>query len=71
MTLKIDLLAIDMDAGKHWGQRVTEELYAVRTKWRRARLRAKWLHEQGREAEAQKLDAEVKRLEETYDLGAV
>jgi hypothetical protein len=68
MTLKIDLLAIDMDAGRHWGQRVTEELYKVRTEWRRARLRAKWLHQQGREAEAQKLDAEAKRLEAVYGL---
>jgi hypothetical protein len=25
MTLKIDLLKIDMDAGKHWMQRVREQ----------------------------------------------
>jgi hypothetical protein len=70
MTLKIDLLKIDMDAGKHWMQRVTAQITKAKIEWYRARRRAKWLHSQGREVEAQKLDAVVKALEEKYDFGA-
>jgi hypothetical protein len=67
MTLKIDLLAIDMAAGKHWIQRVTAEIDKAKIEWHRARRRAKWLHSQGREIEAQKLDAIVQALEAKWD----
>jgi hypothetical protein len=48
MTVKIDLLKIDMDAGKHWMDRVAEDVAKARLELIRVRARANWLRKQGR-----------------------
>jgi hypothetical protein len=50
----IDLLAIDMAAGRHWIDLVVEEMRAQRLAEVRARHRAAWLDKQGRHAEAER-----------------
>jgi hypothetical protein len=49
MTLKIDLLKIDMAAGKHWIDRVIAEINADRLELIRVKARANWLRKQGRD----------------------
>jgi hypothetical protein len=53
--LIIDLLAIDMAAGKHWMQLVVEEMRAQRLAEIRLKHRAAWLRRQGRHREADRL----------------
>jgi hypothetical protein len=57
MTLKIDLLKIDMDACKHWMRRVREQSLKRRHEAVTAKHRAKWLDKQGRHDEAEKVRA--------------
>jgi hypothetical protein len=51
----IDLLDIDLAAGKHWIELVVEEMRARRIAEVRARNRAAWLRRQGRDDEASRL----------------
>jgi hypothetical protein len=53
----IDLLDIDLAAGKHWIDLVVEELRAQRLAEIRARRGAAWLDRQGRHAEAERVRA--------------
>jgi hypothetical protein len=67
MTLKIDLLKIDMDAGKHWIDRVTAEIAASKLELIRVKARANWLRKQGRDPGAAgireaELEARIKAL---------
>jgi hypothetical protein len=52
MTLKLDLLKIDMDAGKHWIDRVVEQMAADRLELVRVKARANWLRRHGRDSGA-------------------
>jgi hypothetical protein len=58
VTLKIDLLKIDMEAGKHWMQRVHEQSLKRRHEAITAKHRAKWLDKQGRHDEAERVRAQ-------------
>jgi hypothetical protein len=51
----IDLLDIDLAAGKHWIDLVVEEMRAQRLAEMRAKNRAAWLRRQGRHREADRL----------------
>ena len=53
----IDLLAIEVAAGRHWIDLVVEEMRAQRRAEVRARHRAAWLDRQGRHAEAERVRA--------------
>jgi hypothetical protein len=58
----IDLLDLDLAAGKHWIDLVTAELRAQRRAEMRAKNRAAWLDKQGRHAEAERVRAGGERL---------
>ena len=58
--MTIDLLDIDLTDGKHWIDRVIEELRAQRLAEIRARHRAAWLRRQGRHLEASNLIARLR-----------
>ena len=51
----IDLLDLDLAAGRHWIDLVVEEMRAQRIAEVRARNRAAWLRRQGRDDEASRL----------------
>jgi len=53
----IDLLDIDLTDGRHWIDRVVDELRAQRLAEIRAKNRAAWLDKQGRHAEAERVRA--------------
>jgi hypothetical protein len=62
----IDLLAIDLAAGKHWMDRVHDDRAAARLEMMRKRNRAAWLRERGRSHEAERLEVRVAEIEARF-----
>jgi hypothetical protein len=58
--MTIDLLDLDLAAGRHWIDLVVEELRARRIAEVQARNRAAWVDKQGRHAEAERVRVRVR-----------